>query len=140
MLQTEIRSAFVARTAELDYADAVGVVESLVGQEIAAGSGRLTIGARVADRPGVGAAFSGRLHTGAFLVPPVPVEIMVSPWSATRVEFGIGPLGRLGRPGSYRLNRFFGAAWPLVDTLIDHVGDRLSDAAQQADRSLSVAA
>jgi len=140
MVEAEIQSSFVARTVELDYADALGALGGLIGQEIRAGSARLNIEKRGTGGLSGAASFSGRLHTGSLLVPSVPVDVVVSPWSATRVEFGISPLGRVGDgSSSYRLHRFFDAAWPLVDAVIDQVTESLSPSARLAG-SLQVAA
>jgi hypothetical protein len=132
MAETQIHSAFVAKTAEFDYPDAVAALENLVGREIWSGSARLTIGERGADGLAGAASFSGRLRTGSLLFPSLRVDVVVSPWSATRVEFGIRPLGRVGRLGSFRLGRFSGAAWPMVEALIDRVGESLSPPARPA--------
>ena len=98
MVDTQIRSTFVAATAEMDHAHAVKAIENLVGHEISAGAARLLIQGRNTRGMLGGVSFSGRLRTGSLLLPSVPVDVVVSPWSAVRTEIGIGPLGHYGRP------------------------------------------
>jgi hypothetical protein len=116
MEETQIRTTFVALTGEFDFRDAVGGLEALSGQEITAGSARLTIGERVDGTENAfgSVGFTGRLHTGSALLPAITVDIVVTPWSATRTEIGVRPLGR---PGWLRTERFLRAAWPIVEAL-----------------------
>jgi hypothetical protein len=117
MEDTDIRTTFVALTGKFDHFDAVRDLETLAGHEITAGSARLAIGQRVGNGDDAFGyvGFEGHLHTGSALVPALKVEIVVTPWSSTRTEIGVRPLGRLGR---LRTDRFLRAAWPVVEALI----------------------
>ena len=140
MFDTQIHTTFVATGAEVARADAVEVLEGLVGDEIKAGSARLLIEAE--GRPGAfdSVSWRARLRTGFVLSPSIPVEVVVTPWSASRTEIGISPLGRVGRPGSLRLSGFFRAAWPVVDALIQRVVTSAPVTSDRAAPVLQVAA
>lgn len=138
MIDAPIISSCVSDRGGFDLDDATEAVDTLVGQTIRAGTAQLVIGRRIADGIAGSACFTGRLRTGSTLLPSVAVDIVVSPWSTTRTEISVRPLGRLGRPGSLRHSRFFAAAWPVLDALIGTVAQ--SATARQATPVLQVAA
>jgi hypothetical protein len=117
MSETPIHSSFVAQVAPIGFADAAEAAEGLVGREIVTGRARL----QVTGHAGAGIAgavwYSGVLRTGG-LVPPVRVDLVISPWSAGRTEIGIRPLNRLGHFQSFRARKFFEAAWSLIPQLV----------------------
>jgi hypothetical protein len=121
MFETPIHSSFVAQVAPVGFADAADVVEDLSGQTVGTGRARLEIGERIGNGLAGAVWYHGVLRTGAPLMPPVKVDIVVSPWAAGRTEIGIRPLGRLGRLDSLRANRFFDAAWSVMPELVDRL-------------------
>lgn len=123
MFESTIRSTYVSHVVPVGFADAVEVADGLAGEEIRAGKARLQVGARIGDGLAGAVWYSGVLRTGSSLVPPVKVDLVVSPWSAGRTEIGVRPLSRIGRPESYRAGRFFDAAWALLPRLMERLTD-----------------
>lgn len=117
-----ITTTFVSQVARLGFADAVERADSLAGTEISNGSARLSVGERLGDGLAGAVWYSGVLRTGSVLLPLVRVDLVVTPWSAGRVEIGLRPLGRLGSPYSLRSARFFNAAWSVMPSLISALG------------------
>ena len=122
MFDSPIQSTFVSQVAPLGFADAVDAADRLVGQEIGTGRARLTIGSRLGDGLAGAIWYEGTLRTGSSLIPSVRVDVVISPWSAGRIEVGLRPLNRIGRPESLRARRFFDAAWAVVPQLADELG------------------
>lgn len=121
MNNSRITTTFVSQVARLPFADAVDAADKLVGNELTSGSTRLTVGPRIGDGLAGAVWYSGTLRTGSALLPSVNVDIVVTPWSAGRVEIGIRPLGRLGGTQSLRSARFFNAAWTIMPLLTDEL-------------------
>ncbi|MDA8047177.1 MAG: hypothetical protein M0Z30_18390 [Actinomycetota bacterium] len=119
MIDAPIQTSFVALNAPLGFADAAEAVEQLAGHTLSSGRAELEIGEPV----GVGLVgaiwFHGVLHTGSLLVPKVPVDVVIAPWSAGRSEIGLRPLGRLGSINSARARRFYEAAWAVLPDLVE---------------------
>ena len=122
MFDAPIQSTFVSQVAPLGFADAIDAAERLVGREIRAGKARLEINARLGDGLAGAVWYSGLLRTGSGVIPAVRVDVVISPWSAGRVEVGLRPLTRIGRSESLRARRFFDAAWAVVPELSDELG------------------
>jgi hypothetical protein len=118
MGEPPVTTSFVSQVAPVAFADAVDVADVLAGRELTAGSARLAVGRRIGDGLAGAVWYEGTLHTGSVLLPATRVDIVVSPWSAGRVEVGIRPLRRLGGPHSLRAARFFRAAWAVLPELI----------------------
>jgi hypothetical protein len=121
MFDAPIQSTFVSQVADLGFADALDAAERLVGQEIAVGRARLDIRGRLGDGLAGAVWYAGTLRTGSSLIPSVRVDVVISPWSAGRIEVGIRPLSRIGGAESLRANRFFDAAWAVVPSLADQL-------------------
>lgn len=122
MSTTRITTTFVSQVVGLPFADALDAADSLVGQQVTGGSAKLTVGERIGDGLAGAVWYSGTLRTGSPLLPSVRVDVVVTPWSAGRVEVGIRPLGRLGGAQSLRSARFFAAAWAVMAPLVDALG------------------
>ena len=122
MNSTPITTTFVSQVARIGFADALERADSLVGQELSNGHARLTIGSRIGDGLAGAVWYSGVLRTGSPLLPTVRVDVVITPWSAGRVEVGLRPLGRLGAANSIRSGRFFSAAWRIMPSLISALG------------------
>ena len=122
MFEAPIQSTFVSQVAKLGFADATDAGDRMTGQEITASKARLEFGNRIGDGLGGAVWYAGVLRTGSPFIPAVRVDVVVSPWSAGRVEVGIRPLGRLGRGESIRANRFFDAAWAVLPELVAELG------------------
>lgn len=121
MSQTAVQT-FVGSTIALGYADAAEAAERLPGRDIAAGSAHLVLGDGPAESLGSTLTLQGVLHTGSPLVRPVRVELVLSPWSASRTEVGIRPSSKLGHTESVRTRRYLDAAWTVLPRLIDALG------------------
>jgi hypothetical protein len=117
MIDSPIQSTFVSQVAPLGFADAIDAADRLVGQEISVGGTRLQVHARLGDGLAGAVWYSGTLRTGSGLIPSVRVDVVISPWSAGRIEVGLRPLSRIGRAESLRARRFFDAAWAVVPEL-----------------------
>jgi len=140
MTQPEIRSAFVADRGVVDMPRAVETVDALVGQEITAGGGRLSIERRIGEGFAGSTWFAGKLHTTPFM-PPVRVDVVVTPWSSTQTEIGLRPLTASAQMQSLRLTRFFRAAWPIVDALVERAEQAQTSAGERpAAAALKIAA
>ena len=117
----EIHSAFVSQVVEAAFPDVADAFGQLAGTQTSSGKTRL----HIQDRTGTGFAgtgyYRGVLRTGSALVPTVKVEIVVSPWSATRSEIGIRPLSNLGRFDSLRSERFYRAARSVLAPVLARV-------------------
>lgn len=120
-MSNRITTTFVSQVANLPFADTIDAVEALEGRQLGSGAVRLTIGPRIGEGLAGAVWYSGVLRTGSPLVPSVRVDVVVSPWSAGRVEIGIRPLGRLGTAHSLRSGRFFNAAWAVMPALLDEL-------------------
>ncbi len=118
MIDAPIQTSFVSQTAPLGFADAADEAERLVGQTVTEGRARLEIGPRLGHEDGGAEWFAGLLHTGSRWFRPVPVDVVVSPWSAGRTEIGLRPLRRLGGFYSVRAGRFYQAAWAVLPRLV----------------------
>lgn len=120
----KIYSAVVSQVVPVGFADLAQAAEALPGQEFAHDRARL----QVHDPAGAGLAgavrFSGTLTTSA-LLPPVKVEVVVSPWSAERSEVAIHPLTNLGLFDSLRAKRFFKAAYSIIPDVVERLGAAL---------------
>jgi hypothetical protein len=119
MVDAPIASTFVSEVAKIGFADAVDSAESLVGRTLDCGSAKLTVREHIGEGLAGAAWFSGVLRTGSPILPSTRVDIVITPWSAGRVEIGIRPLGRMGNPSSLRTSRFFNAAWTVMPALLD---------------------
>lgn len=117
----EIHSAFVSQVAPVGFADLTDAFEQLDGTEISAGKARLQIQPRTGTGFAETAYYRGVLRTGSRLVPSVKVEIVVSPWSASRSEIGLRPLTSLGSFDSLRSNRFYQAARTVLAAVFERV-------------------
>jgi hypothetical protein len=122
MTNGSITTTFVSQVARLGFADALEQADSLIGHEVSNGSARLTIGERIGDGLAGAVWYSGVLRTGSPLLPSVRVDVVVTPWSAGRLEIGLRPLSRLGSASSVRANRFFSAAWRIMPSLVSALG------------------
>ena len=121
MFDAPIQSTFVSQVAELGFADAVDATDRLIGHEVTVGRSRLSIQGRLGDGLAGAVWYAGTLRTGSSLLPSVRVDVVISPWSAGRIEVGIRPLSRIGRAESLRATRFFDAAWAVVPELADEL-------------------
>lgn len=117
----EIHSAFVSQVAPVGFADLAVAFDQLAGTEISAGKARLQIQGRTGSGFAQTVYYRGVLRTGSRLVPSVKVEIVVSPWSASRSEIGLRPLTHLGHFDSLRSNRFYQAARTVLSAVFDRV-------------------
>jgi hypothetical protein len=117
-----ITTNFVSQVARLGFVDALDRADALAGKEVSNGTVRLSVGERLGDGLAGAVWYSGVLRTGSPLLPTVRVDLVVTPWSAGRVEIGLRPLGRLGGLSSLRSNRFFNAAWTVMPSLISALG------------------
>ncbi|MDE3204850.1 MAG: hypothetical protein KGQ66_11605 [Acidobacteriota bacterium] len=118
MIDALIQTSFVSETIALGFADAAEAVEGLSGGRITVGRARLEVGRRGGDGLAGALWLSGVLHTGSVWMRPVPVDIVVSPWSSGRTEIGLRPLGRIGGPSSLRAERFYEAAGQVLTELV----------------------
>jgi hypothetical protein len=139
MTEAPITSTFVSHIAPVGFADAVDAADRLAGTEIAVGDARLEVKERIGSGLAGAVWYEGVVKTGSAFFPTVRVDIVVSPWSAGRTEIGLRPLSRIGRPDSFRANRFFDAAWGVLPRLAAAVtAGRTAEAPVHAD--LQVAA
>ena len=124
MIDAPIATSFVSETAHIGFADAVDAAERLAGHTITAGQVHLEVGERVGEGLAGAVWFTGTLHTGWPLVRPIPVDVVIGPWSAGRAEIGLRPLSRLGSVSSLRSRRFYEAAWNVLPRLISALAVR----------------
>jgi hypothetical protein len=118
MSNPRITTSFVSQVSRLPFADALEAADGLAGREVTAGNVKLSIGDRIGDGLAGAVWYSGVLRTGSPILPSVRVDLVLTPWSAGRVEVGIRPLGRLGVAQSLRATRFFNAAWSVMPALV----------------------
>ena len=116
----QIHSSVVPQVVPVGFADLAHAADRLPGSVVAEGDTRL----EVEGRAGLGLAdavrFRGTLRTSA-LLPPLKVEVVVSPWSAGKSEVAIHPVTNLHRLDSLRAKRFFKAALSILPVLVDRL-------------------
>jgi hypothetical protein len=117
---TKIDSAVVSQVVPVGFADLAQVADVLPGEEITEDRIRLKVHGRVGTGLAGAIHFGGTLRTSG-LLPSVEVEVVVSPWSASRSEVAIHPLTNLGQLDSLRANRFFKAARSILPVMIDRL-------------------
>ena len=117
----DIRSAVVSQVVPVGFADLAQAAELLPGAEITEGRMRLKVGSGVGSGLAGAVRFAGTLRTSA-LVPPVKVEVVVSPWSAGHSEVALHPVTNLRRLDSLRAERFYKAALSILPALIERLG------------------
>lgn len=122
MGEAPITSTFVSQVVPVGFADAADAADRLTGARVEAGRASLEFKGRIGHGLAGAVWYEGVLRTGHSLFPTVRVDIVVSPWSAGRTEIGLRPLTRIGRPDSFRANRFFAAAWDVLPRLLEQVG------------------
>lgn len=118
MLEAPSYSNFVSLRVDLGFADAAEAAESLPGTTFTAAKHALTVKELALHTVDGQLSYSGVLHAAPGFLPGLPVEVVVSAWSAGRSEIGIRPLSRLGAPSSLRSLRFFRAAWAVLPEII----------------------
>jgi hypothetical protein len=121
----KVYSAVVSEVVPVGFADLAEAADQLLGQDLTDGRIRLN----VHDRVGTGLAgairLAGTLRTASALLPPMKVEVVVSPWSSDRSEVAIHPVTNLGHFDSLRANRFFKAAGSILPVVIDRLNAQL---------------
>jgi hypothetical protein len=124
MAEAPIISTFVSHVVPLGFADAADAADRLAGTDVTAGRVRLEVKERIGDGFAGAVWYRGVLHGSGALLPPVRVDIVVSPWSAGRTEVGLRPLSRIGRADSFRAGRFFAAAWAILPRFTEELAAR----------------
>jgi hypothetical protein len=119
-----IYSAVVSEVVPVGFRDLAQVADRLPGREFTDGHARLNVQGPVGYGLAGAIRFAGELKTSA-LLPSVKVEVVISPWSATRSEVAIHPVSNLGHFDSLRANRFFKAARSIVPLVVDHLAAEL---------------
>jgi hypothetical protein len=117
----KVYSPVVSQLVPVGFADLALAAEELPGQEITQDQARLKVHGLIG--PGLAGAmrYSGTLHPSSVFLPSVRVEVVVSPWSASRSEVAIHPITNLGHLDSLRANRFYKAAGSILPLVIDHL-------------------
>jgi hypothetical protein len=121
----KVHSAVVSQVVPVGFDDLVQAIGELPGHELAEDRTRLKLYGRVGTGLAGAIRFAATLQTFA-LLPPVKVEVTVSPWSADRSEVAIHPITNLGRLDSLRANRFYKAALAILPVIVDRLNAELS--------------
>jgi hypothetical protein len=116
----KIYSAVVSQVVPVGFADLAQAADELPGQELTEDRAKLKVNGRVGAGLAGSIRLAGTLRTSA-LLPPVKVEVVVSPWSAGRSEVAIHPISNLGQLDSVRSSRFFTAARSILPVMIDRL-------------------
>jgi hypothetical protein len=117
----KIYSAVVSQVVPVRFADLAQAAETLPGLEFSEDRARLQIHGSAGAGLAGAVRYRATLRTTAALLPPMKVEVVVSPWSAGRSEVAIQPLTRLGQLDSLRSHRFFKAARAVLPAVIDRL-------------------
>jgi hypothetical protein len=111
----------VSEVVPVGFADLAQAAGELPGQELNSGSARLNVNRLVGTGLAGGIRFGGTLRTSSGLFPSIKVEVVVTPWSASRSEVAIHPMTNLGHLDSLRANRFYKAARSILPVVIDRL-------------------
>jgi hypothetical protein len=114
-------SAVVSQVVPQPFAALAEQTGELPGQELTADRFRLKVHDRVGDGLDGAVRYAATLRTASVLLPPIKVEVVISPWSADQSDVAIHPMTNLGRSGSLRANRFFEAARTILPAVIDRL-------------------
>jgi hypothetical protein len=121
----KIYSAVVSQVVPVGFTDLAEAADELPGREISEDRVRLRVGRRAGTGLGGATRFAGTLRTGAGLLPPIKVEVVVSAWSVHRSEVAIHPITSLGQLDSLRAQRFYNAAHSILRLVIDRLNAEL---------------
>jgi hypothetical protein len=124
-------SAVVSQVVGVGFEDLAKAAEELPGSDVAEGQVRLEVRGRVGTGLAGGIRFGGTLRTTSWL-PPVQVEVVVSPWSAGCSEVAIHPISNIGQLDSRRANRFYEAARSVLPLVVDYLNVELPSKAPAA--------
>jgi hypothetical protein len=116
-----VYSPVVSQVVPAGFAELAQGAAGLPGRELTQDRARLIVHGRVGTGLAGAVRYAGTLHTTSAPLPPVKVEVVVSPWSADRSEVAIQPITRLGHLESRRANRFYQAARAVLPVLIDRL-------------------
>lgn len=116
-----IQSAVVSQVVPVGFADLAQAADELPGEELADDRVHLHVLGRLGSGQLGAVRFAGTLRAAPTVIPPMKVEVIVSPWSANRSEVAIRPLTNIGEFDSLRANRFFNAAHSILPTVIEHL-------------------
>lgn len=116
-----IHTAVVSQVVPVGFADLAQAAEQLPGCEITEDRVRLKVDAPVGTGFVGAIRFAATLRTPTALLPPLKVEVVVSPWSTGRSEVSIYPMANLGQFESLRATRFFKAARAVLPAVIDRL-------------------
>lgn len=116
-----VYSAVVSQVVPVGFADLAQAVDQLSGQQLTEDRTRLKVNGSVGTGLAEEIHFAGTLRTTSALLPPIKVEVVVSPWSAGRSEVAIHPKTNLGQLDSLRANRFYKAALSILPVVIDRL-------------------
>lgn len=116
----EIHSSVVPQVVPVGFADLAQAADRLPGSVVADGETRLEVEGRAGLGLGDAVRYRGTLRTSA-LLPPLKVEVVVSPWSAGKSEVAVHPVTNLRRLDSLRAKRFFKAALAILPALVDRL-------------------
>lgn len=117
----EIHSSVVPQVVPVGFADLAQAADRLPGSVVADGETRLEVEGRAGPGFADAVRYRGTLRTSA-LLPPLKVEVVVSPWSAGKSEVAVHPVTNLRRLDSLRAKRFFKAALAILPALVDRLG------------------
>ena len=116
----EIHSSVVPQVVPVGFADLAQAADRLPGTAVAKGDTRLEVEGRAGAGLADAVRYRATLRTAA-LLPPLKVEVVVSPWSAGKSEVAIHPVSNLRRLDSLRAKRFFKAALTVLPVLVDRL-------------------
>ncbi len=127
-----VYSPVVSQLVPVGFDDIVDAADELPGQALSEDRIRLKVHGRVgAGVPGA-IRYAGTLWTTSAPFPAMKVEVVVSPWSASRSEVAIHPITNLGQFDSLRASRFFKAAYSMLPVVIDRLNAELAVQASAA--------
>jgi hypothetical protein len=121
----KVYSPVVSHVVPVGFADLAHSAEQLPGRDFVGDRARLKVHGLVGTGLAEAVRYGGTLRTTAVL-PPIKVEVVVSPWSAGQSEIAIHPITELGQVDSLRANRFFKAAGAILPLVIDQLNAELS--------------
>lgn len=116
----QIQSSVVPQVVPVGFADLAQAADRLPGSVVAEGDTRLEVEGRAGAGLADAVRYRATLRTSA-LLPPLKVEVVVSPWSAGKSEVAIHPVSNLRGLDSLRAKRFFKAALSVLPVLVDRL-------------------